>query len=50
MWLYAARRLLMTIPISLGVTVICFALIYLAPGNPVQSLLPPMRQPRTSPN
>ena len=41
MWLYAARRLLMTIPISLGVTVICFALIYLAPGNPVQSLLPP---------
>ena len=41
MWLYAARRILMTIPISIGVTVICFALIYLAPGNPVQSLLPP---------
>lgn len=41
MWLYAARRLLMTIPIGLGVTVICFALIYLAPGDPVQSLLPP---------
>jgi peptide/nickel transport system permease protein len=41
MWLYAAKRLLMTIPIGLGVTVICFALIYLAPGNPVQSLLPP---------
>jgi peptide/nickel transport system permease protein len=41
MWLYAARRVLMTIPISIGVTVICFALIYLAPGNPVQSLLPP---------
>lgn len=41
MWLYAARRLLMTIPIAIGVTVICFALIYLAPGNPVQSLLPP---------
>jgi len=41
MWLYAARRLLMTIPIGLGVTIICFALIYLAPGDPVQSLLPP---------
>ena len=41
MWLYAARRLLMTIPIAIGVTVICFALIYLAPGNPIQSLLPP---------
>jgi peptide/nickel transport system permease protein len=41
MWPYAARRLLMTIPIALGVTVICFALIYLAPGSPIQSLLPP---------
>ena len=41
MWLYAGRRLLMTIPISIGVTIICFALIYLAPGSPVQSLLPP---------
>ncbi len=41
MWLYAARRLIMTIPIGLGVTVICFALIYLAPGDPVQSLMPP---------
>jgi peptide/nickel transport system permease protein len=41
MWLYAARRLLFTIPIGLGVTIICFALIYLAPGDPVQSLLPP---------
>lgn len=41
MWLYAARRLLFTIPIGLGVTIICFALVYLAPGDPIQSLLPP---------
>jgi peptide/nickel transport system permease protein len=41
MWLYAIRRLLMTIPIALGVTVICFSLIHIAPGDPVQSLLPP---------
>lgn len=41
MWLYAARRLLLAAPIALGVTVICFALIYLAPGDPLQSLLPP---------
>lgn len=41
MWLYAARRLLYTIPIGLGVTIICFALVYLAPGDPIQSLLPP---------
>ncbi len=41
MWLYAARRIVLTIPIGLGVTLICFALIYLAPGDPIQSLLPP---------
>jgi peptide/nickel transport system permease protein len=41
MWYYAARRILLAIPIALGVTVICFGLIYLAPGDPVQTLLPP---------
>ncbi|WP_181702446.1 ABC transporter permease [Chthonobacter albigriseus] len=41
MWLYVARRLFLTIPIGLGVTIICFALVYLAPGDPIQSLLPP---------
>lgn len=41
MWLYAARRIVLAIPIALGVTVICFGLVYLAPGDPVQSLLPP---------
>lgn len=41
MWLYAARRLLLAVPIALGVTVICFGLIYLAPGDPLESLLPP---------
>jgi peptide/nickel transport system permease protein len=41
MWHYAARRFLLAIPIALGVTIICFGLIYLAPGDPVQTLLPP---------
>jgi len=41
MWLYAARRIVLAIPIALGVTVICFGLVYLAPGDPVQTLLPP---------
>jgi peptide/nickel transport system permease protein len=41
MWYYAARRVLLAIPIALGVTVICFCLVYLAPGDPVQTLLPP---------
>jgi peptide/nickel transport system permease protein len=40
-WLYAARRVLLAIPIALGVTIICFGLVYLAPGDPVQTLLPP---------
>lgn len=41
MWVYAARRILYAIPIALGVSVVCFGLIFLAPGDPVQSLLPP---------
>lgn len=41
MWLYTLRRILMTIPTLLGVTVICFALVQIAPGDPIQNLLPP---------
>jgi peptide/nickel transport system permease protein len=41
MWAYTLRRLIMTIPILLGVTIICFALVQIAPGDPIQSLLPP---------
>ena len=41
MWLYAARRLLLAVPIALGVTIMCFGLIYLSPGDPLQALLPP---------
>ena len=41
MWIYALRRLILTIPILLGVTIICFLLVQIAPGDPIQSLLPP---------
>src|SRR6266702_1376770 len=41
MWAYTAQRILYAVPIALGVTVVCFALVYLAPGDPVQMLLPP---------
>jgi peptide/nickel transport system permease protein len=41
MWAYTARRILYAVPIAIGVTVICFGLVYLAPGDPVQMLLPP---------
>jgi peptide/nickel transport system permease protein len=36
MWRYVARRLLLIIPTLLGITVIGFAIIQLAPGNPAQ--------------
>ena len=41
MWLYAARRIVLTIPILIGVTIICFALVHIAPGDPIQNLLSP---------
>lgn len=41
MWIYAAKRVLYAVPIALGVSVICFSLVYLAPGDPIQSLIPP---------
>lgn len=41
MWLYAIRRIFYAVPIALGVSVICFALVFLAPGDPLSSILPP---------
>src|SRR6516164_1553016 len=41
MWFYTAQRILYAVPIAIGVTVICFCLIFLAPGDPIQMLLPP---------
>ena len=41
MWLYAARRVALTVPILFGVTLICFALVQIAPGDPIQNLLSP---------
>jgi peptide/nickel transport system permease protein len=41
LWLYAARRVVLTVPILLGVTLICFALVHIAPGDPIQNLLSP---------
>jgi peptide/nickel transport system permease protein len=38
---YVIRRLMAAVPIAFGVSVVCFALVYLAPGDPVQTLLPP---------
>ncbi len=40
MWLYIARRIVLVIPIAIGVSIVCFALVYLAPGDPIQSMTP----------
>ena len=36
-----ARRVVYTVPILLGVALVCFALVHIAPGDPLVSVLPP---------
>jgi peptide/nickel transport system permease protein len=38
---YLTRRVVYTIPILLGVALVCFALVHIAPGDPLVSVLPP---------
>lgn len=38
---YLLHRFLYTLPIMLGVALVCFALVHLAPGDPLVSVLPP---------
>ena len=38
---YIFRRILFAIPIALGVSIVCFSLVYLAPGDPLETVLPP---------
>jgi len=45
MWFYAGRRILMSVPIALGVSIICYTLVLMSPGDPIQSLLPPDATP-----
>jgi len=37
---YILRRILYAIPIAFGVSVVCFSLVYVAPGDPLQTVLP----------
>lgn len=41
MWNYIARRLLLMVPVLLGISVVIFALINLAPGDPYSSMIDP---------
>ena len=38
---YILRRILYAIPIAFGVSIVCFSLVYIAPGDPLQTLMPP---------
>jgi peptide/nickel transport system permease protein len=42
---YIARRIIYMIPIALAVSVVCFLLIHLAPGDPVAAMVPPDTPP-----
>ena len=41
MFRYATKRLVLALPIMFGVALVCFALVHLAPGDPLVSVLPP---------
>jgi peptide/nickel transport system permease protein len=38
---YLAARILYTLPVAFGVSVVCFMLVHIAPGDPLTSILPP---------
>jgi peptide/nickel transport system permease protein len=40
MLLYLLRRLIYTVPIALGVTLVVFSLVHLAPGDPISAIAP----------
>ena len=40
MWVYAGRRLLLAIPTLLGASIIVFAMVHLAPGDPIAAVMP----------
>lgn len=40
MLIYILRRILYTIPIAMGVSLVCFALVHMAPGDPLSAITP----------
>src|SRR5438105_4941370 len=40
MWRYVARRLVLAIPTLLGASIIVFAMVHLAPGDPIAAIMP----------
>ena len=40
MFFYFLKRLGLVVPIAISVTVVCFSLVYIAPGDPLSAILP----------
>ncbi len=40
MLLYALKRLLYVLPVAFGVSIVCFMLVHLAPGDPLTAIMP----------
>jgi peptide/nickel transport system permease protein len=40
MWRYVGRRLVLAVPTLLGASIIVFAMVHLAPGDPISAILP----------
>ena len=45
MLLFTLRRLLLAIPTLIGVSLVVFGLVHIAPGNPIDMLMPPEASP-----
>jgi peptide/nickel transport system permease protein len=45
MFQFAVRRLLLAVPVLFGVSLVVFALVHIAPGDPIDLLLPPEASP-----
>ncbi len=41
MLLYIARRIAYAVPIALAVSLVCFMLVHIAPGDPINAIVPP---------
>jgi peptide/nickel transport system permease protein len=41
MLIYLLRRIVYALPVAFGVSVVCFMLVHIAPGDPLTSVLPP---------
>ena len=41
MLLYALRRLIYLVPVAFGVSLLVFALVHMAPGDPISAIVPP---------